>query len=115
MGWIIRLLLNGLAVIIVAQIIPGIHVEGFGTALIVALVLGIVNTIIRPILVLLTLPISFLTLGLFIFIVNALMFWLTSAVVPGFDVQTFTAALFGSIVISIVSWLLNGIWRGLKD
>ncbi|SDW45173.1 putative membrane protein [Marininema mesophilum] len=115
MGWIVKLLLNGLAVVIVANVIPGIYVQGFLTALLVALVLGFVNTFIRPILVFLTLPISFFTLGLFIFILNAVLFKLTSMFIPGFEVYTFWAALLGSIVISIVSWLLNGIWRGLRN
>ncbi|MDR6225612.1 phage holin family protein [Desmospora profundinema] len=115
MGWIVRLLLNALAVLIAAQVIPQIDVSGYGTALLVAIVLGIINTFIRPILVFLTLPISILTLGLFIFILNAFLFWLTGAFVAGFEVQGITGALLGSILVSVISWLLNGIWKGLRS
>ncbi|MFC4077478.1 phage holin family protein [Salinithrix halophila] len=115
MSWIIRLLINGLAVVIAAQVIPQIHVTGFGTAILVALVLGVINTFIRPILVFLTLPLSFLTLGLFIFILNAFLFWLTGTLTPGFQVEGFMGALLGSILVSIISWLLNGIWKGIRD
>ncbi|MGF7089342.1 putative membrane protein [Kroppenstedtia sanguinis] len=115
MGMIIRLLLNALAVLLAAQLIPQIEVEGFGTALLVALVLGMINTFIRPVIVFLTLPISFITLGLFIFVLNALLFWVTGMLVPGFTVGGFIGALLGSILVSVISWLLNGIWKGLRD
>ncbi|GGA45153.1 hypothetical protein GCM10007416_17830 [Kroppenstedtia guangzhouensis] len=115
MGIIVRLLLNALAVLLAAQLIPQIEVEGFGTALLVALVLGLINTFIRPVLIFLTLPISFITLGLFIFILNALLFWVTGFLVPGFEVGGFFGALLGSILVSVISWLLNGIWKGLRE
>jgi len=115
LGIIVRLFLNALAVLIAAQVIPQIEVQGFGTALMVALILGLVNTFIKPVLVFLTLPISFLTLGLFIFVLNALLFWLTGALVGGFEVEGFFGALFGSILVSIISWLLNSIWKGLRN
>ncbi|PTX59651.1 putative membrane protein [Melghirimyces profundicolus] len=114
MGIIVRLLLNALAVLIASQVIPQIDVEGFGTALMVALILGLINTFVRPVLVFLTLPISLLTLGLFIFVLNALLFWLTGALVSGFEVEGFLGALLGSILVSVISWLLNGIWKGLR-
>lgn len=115
MGMIVRLLLNALAVLLAAQLIPQIEVDGFGTALLVALVLGLINTFIRPVLVFLTLPISFVTLGLFIFVLNAFLFWMTGLLVPGFTVGGFIGALLGSILVSVISWLLNGIWKGLRD
>lgn len=115
MGLIVRLLLNGLAVFLAAQLVPGIEVKGFGTALLAALILGIVNTVIRPVLVFFTLPISFLTLGLFIFVINALLFWLVGAFVSGFEVDGFFSAFFGAIIVSIISWVLNGIWKGMRN
>ncbi|SMO65522.1 phage holin family protein [Melghirimyces algeriensis] len=111
----IRLLLNALAVLIVSQFMPQIEVDGYGVALLVALVLGLINTFIRPILVFFTLPLSFLTLGLFIFVLNAFLFWLTGALVEGFEVDGFLGSLLGSILVSIISWLLNGIWENLRD
>ncbi|MEW9032344.1 MAG: phage holin family protein [Planifilum fimeticola] len=115
MGLIVRLLLNGLAVFLAAQLVPGIEVKGFGTALLAALILGIVNTVIRPVLVFFTLPISFLTLGLFIFVINALLFWLVGAFVSGFEVDGFLSAFFGAIIVSIISWALNGIWKSMRN
>jgi putative membrane protein len=115
MGWIVRLLLNGLAVFLAAQLVPGIEVTGFGTALLAALILGIVNTFIRPVLVFFTLPISFLTLGLFILVINALLFWLVGGLVSGFEVSGFLSAFFGAIIVSIISWVLNGIWQGVRN
>jgi len=115
MGLIIRWLLNALAVFLAAQLVPGIELKGFGTALLAALILGLVNTFIRPVLVFFTLPLSFLTLGLFIFVINALMFWLVSALIPGFEVDGFLSAFLGAIIVSIVSWALYGIWQLLFD
>ena len=111
MGLIVKLLLNGLAVFLAAQLVPGIEVKGFGTALLAALILGIVNTFIRPVLVFFTLPISFLTLGLFILVINALLFWLVGALVSGFEISGFLSAFFGAIIVSIISWVLNGTGR----
>ena len=108
MRFIFRLLINVVAILIIAQIAPSlIHVDGFLAALIAAVVLGIVNTIIRPILVILTFPLTLLTFGLFLLVINALMLWLVSALLSGFHVNGFWGALFGSILISIVSWLLS--------
>jgi putative membrane protein len=84
-----------------------IWVEGFLAALVAAFLLGIVNTIIKPILVLFTLPLTILTLGLFLLVINGLMLWLVSALVRGFHVSGFWGAVFGSILISLVSWLLS--------
>ena len=81
----------------------------FGTALIAALVLGLVNAIVRPVLVLLTLPVTILTLGLFIFVLNGLLFWMVASWLEGFHVAGFWAAVFGAIVFSLVSWLLSAL------
>ena len=107
---IARWILNAAALMLVAYLYPGVSVESFGAALIAALVLGLVNAVVRPILVLLTLPVTLLTLGLFLFVINALLFWLVAEVVHGFQVTGFGAALLGSILYSVVtlitSWLL---------
>jgi len=102
-------LINALALIAVAYIVPSITVSSFGTALIAALILGLVNAIIRPVLVLLTLPVTIVTLGLFIFVINGLLFWLVGSFIRGFEVQGFWAGVFGSILFSIVSWLLSAL------
>ena len=108
MFFIIRLIINMLAILIISYLFPKmIWVDGFLAALVAAFLLGIVNTILRPILVLLTLPITLLTLGLFLLIINGLMLWLVSALVRGFYVSGFWGAVLGSILISIVSWLLS--------
>ena len=100
-------LVNAVALIAVAYLLPSITVSSFTSALIAALVLGLVNAIIRPVLVVLTLPVTILTLGLFIFVINALLFWLVGSILDGFHVQGFGGALIGSILFSIVSWLLS--------
>ena len=100
-------LLNALALIAVAYLVPSIHVASFTSALIAALVLGLVNAVIRPILVLLTLPVTVLTLGLWILVINALLFWFVGSFVRGFVVDGFWAGFIGSILFSIVSWLLS--------
>ena len=108
MFFIIRLIINMVAILIISYLFPKmIWVEGFLAALVAAFLLGIVNTIIKPILVLLTLPLTVLTLGLFLLVINGLMLWLVSALVSGFHVSGFWGAVFGSILISLVSWLLS--------
>ena len=105
---LIRLIINMVAILIISYLFPRvIKVDGFWAALIAALLLGIVNAIIRPILVLLTLPITILTLGLFLLVINGLMLWLVSVFVKGFQVNGFWGAVLGSILISIVSWILS--------
>ena len=108
--WLARWIVNAAALLLVAYIYPGVQVESFLAALLAALVLGLVNAIVRPILVVLTLPVTLLTLGLFLFVINAFLFWLVAEVVHGFTVTGFWAALLGSILYSIVtlltSWLL---------
>ena len=107
MRFLLRLLLNGIAIIVAAWFIPGVTLTGIVPALFAGAILGFVNALIRPILLLLTLPFTLITLGLFIFVVNAICFALTAAIVPGFEISGFFAALFGAIVVSLVSWVLN--------
>jgi len=106
-NYIVRWVLLALSLLLVAWIVPGIQVNGFFAALIAALVIGIVNVLIRPILLAITLPINVLTLGLFTFVVNALLLWLVGAIVPGFLVAGFVPALLGSVLLSILSVIIN--------
>jgi len=107
-----RWALNAAALLLVAYLYPGVRIESFFTALMAALVLGLINAVIRPILVILTLPVTLLTLGLFLFVINALLFWLVAEIVKGFHVEGFLAALIGSVLYSIItlltSWILSG-------
>lgn len=107
MKLIINLLLSALAVMISAYVIPGVSVANFWTAVVVAVVMGVVNAILKPILVILTLPINILTLGLFTLVINALLVLLVSAVVPGFHVTGFLAALIFGLVLSVVNGFLH--------
>jgi putative membrane protein len=106
-GIIIRWLILTAAIMIASYLIGGIEVENFFSAFFAAAILGILNAFFRPILFILTLPINVLTLGLFTFIINALMLQMASGVISGFRVQDFWSALFGSLIISIVSWCLS--------
>ncbi len=103
---LIILLINTLGVIITSYIIPGVTVSNVFIAFVVALVFGIVNTFVRPLVLLLTLPLTLVTFGLFIFVINALMVALTAAIVPGFKVNNFLSALLFSIVLSVINWVL---------
>ena len=107
MKTIIHWFLSGLAVAITAYLLPGIVLKGFFAALVVAVVLGLLNTIIRPILVVLTLPINILTLGLFTLVINASLVMLTSSLVPGFQVRDFCTAVFFSLILWLVNSVLN--------
>src|ERR687888_876367 len=107
MGFVFRVCVNAFAIYLVAQIVPGITVASVVAALGAGLVLGLINAVVRPILLVLTLPVTLLTLGLFLFVLNAFCLWLTSLLVKGFEVHGFWAAVFGSILVSIVSWLLT--------
>jgi len=106
---ILSLILNTLAVAVAAYLLPGVHVDGPLAALVVAIVLGIVNVVVKPILVILTFPITIVTLGLFMFVINALMIMLTAWIVPGFAVDGFWWALLFSLVVSLVGSFLNAI------
>ena len=102
-------LVNTAALIAVAYLMPSISVSSFQAALVAALVLGLVNTVVRPVLVLLTLPVTILTLGLFIFVLNGLLFWGVAEWLEGFTVGGFWAGVIGAILFSIVSWLLSAL------
>jgi putative membrane protein len=100
-------MLNALALIAVANFVPGIHVDGFVAALVAAFLLGLVNTLIRPLLLLLTLPVTLLTLGLFIFVINGTLFWFVGSVLRGFVVDSFWHGVLGAVLYSIFSWALS--------
>jgi putative membrane protein len=102
-------LINSLALLAVAYVLPGIEVADFATAMVAAVVLGLVNAVIRPLLILLTLPATILTLGLFIFVINGLLFWMVGSWLEGFSVSGFWPGVFGAIVFSIVSWALSAV------
>lgn len=99
-------LFSAIAILITAYLLPGVDVDGFVAALILAVVLGIINAFIKPIILILTLPINVLTLGLFTFVINALLIMLAANVVPGFSVNGFWDAMFFAIVLALVSWVL---------
>jgi putative membrane protein len=105
-------LINALALIAVAYLMPGIAVSSFGAALVAALVLGLINAVVRPVLVLLTLPVTILTLGLFIFVLNGLLFWMVGTWLEGFEVAGFWSGVFGAILFSLVSWVLSALVLG---
>jgi putative membrane protein len=100
-------ILNAMALIAVANFVPGIHVDGFPAALVAALLLGLVNTLIRPLLLLLTLPVTMFTLGLFIFAINGLLFWFVGSILRGFIVDSFWHGILGALLYSLFSWALS--------
>ena len=102
-------LINAVALIAVAYLMPGISVASFTTALVAALVLGLMNAVVRPVLFLLTLPVTILTLGLFIFVLNGLLFWFVGSFIQGFVVAGFWPGVFGAIVFSLISWCLSAL------
>jgi len=111
MKLIIRLLLNAIAVVVLAKILNGVHVDSYTTAIIVAVVLSILNLIIKPILVILTLPITILTLGLFLLVVNALIILLADQLISGFRVDSIWIAILFSVLLSILQSLLHSILK----
>ncbi|CAN5856089.1 phage holin family protein [soil metagenome] len=111
MGFLLRVLLNGMAIFAAAWLVPGVSLAGPVPALIAGAILGVVNALVRPILVILTLPFTLITLGLFLFVVNAICFALTAALVPGFEISGFFAAFLGALIVTIVSWILNAMTR----
>ena len=106
-GIFLRWLILTLAIMVAAYLIEGIEVRGFGSALFAAALLGILNAFFRPVLIILTLPINILTLGLFTFVINALLLMMASGVIGGFEVHGFWAAFLGALIISLISWLLS--------
>jgi putative membrane protein len=107
MGFLLRVIVNTVTIALAAHLVPGIILDGVVPALIAGLVLGVINAVVRPIFVVLTFPLTLVTLGLFLFVLNAFCLWLTSAFVPGFTIRGFWPAFVGALIISAVSWLLS--------
>jgi putative membrane protein len=105
-------ILNAVALLAVTWLIPSIRVEGFGAAMLAALGLGLINTLVRPVLAFLTLPLTVITLGLFYLVLNGLLFWLASALIPGFHVGSFAAAFFGAMLYGLIAWALSALIPG---
>lgn len=102
-------ILNAVALLAVTWLLPSIQVTGFGAALVAALGLGLINTLVRPVLALLTLPLTVLTLGLFYLVLNGLLFWLASVLLPGFHIAGFGSALIGAILYGVIAWALSAL------
>ncbi|QJQ05901.1 phage holin family protein [Undibacterium piscinae] len=100
-------LINALALLALPYLMHSVKIDNFGTALLVAVVLGFVNAILRPILLLLTLPVTLLSMGLFIFVINGLMFWMVANLIDGFHVAGFWSAVGGALLYSVISWTLT--------
>ncbi len=107
LGFLLRWSMNLLALVLAAALVRGIRIESIEMGILAAGILGIVNAVIRPVVLVLTLPINLLTLGLFTLVINAAMLKLVAAVVPGLVIDSFSAAFFGALIVSITSWLLN--------
>lgn len=105
--WIVRLLINAIVIVLIANFVPGVSVDSYGTAILVAIILALINVVIKPIVMFLSLPIRILTLGLFTLIINTALLALTAYLVNGFEISSFISALIASIIISIVSSILN--------
>jgi putative membrane protein len=110
-AFLVHLLVTAALLLLVANLVRGVHVEGWGAAFLGALVLGLVNALVRPIMVVLTLPLTILTFGLFLLVVNAMMLWLVAALVPGIRVQGFGPALLGSLLLTLLN-LAVASWVG---
>jgi putative membrane protein len=110
---IIHWLLSALSILIVARLVPGIEIRGFGTALVAAIVIGLVNATLGFVLKILTLPLTIVTFGLFLIVINALMLGFAAMLVPGFSVDGFGAALLGAVVLSLVSFLFRFVFFSL--
>jgi putative membrane protein len=109
MNFLIKLLLSAVAVVIGAYVIPGVTVNGYVTALIVALIMSLLNVTVKPMLTILTIPITILTLGLFLLVINVIIIYITDALISGFNVSGFLPALLFSLVVSLVNWLFDSI------
>lgn len=107
MRLLIRLGINVFALLVVEYIVPGFRLSNLWTAVVAAVVIGVVNTLIKPVLQLITLPISILTFGIAAFLINVLLLWLSSMLVPGFEIDNFGTAILASVVLSLVSWFLH--------
>jgi putative membrane protein len=106
-GFIVRVLVNAATIALAAAIVPGIHLDGATPALLAGIVLGLINALVRPVLVVLTFPLTLLTLGLFLLVLNGLCLAATAWLVPGFDVDGLLAAILGALLVSVVSWVLT--------
>ncbi|MEP6790147.1 MAG: phage holin family protein [Ramlibacter sp.] len=113
MKLLVKWLLSAAALLLVAYLYSGVQVNSFTAALIAAFVIGLLNTVVRPVLVLLTLPVTILTLGLFLFVINALMFWAAGALLSGFEVRGFIAALIGSLIYSVLGIVIESALESL--
>ena len=113
MRLIFKWLLSALALLAVTYVYPGVQIVSFGSALIAAAVIGLLNMIVRPVLVILTLPVTVVTLGLFLFVINALLFWAASGLLGGFHVNGFVAALIGSLIYSLLGVIIEAALGGL--
>ncbi|WP_407270713.1 phage holin family protein [Radiobacillus sp. PE A8.2] len=115
--WLLSLLFNAVALVVVAQLFDSFIVEGFGTALLASLILSILNTIVRPILVVLTLPITIISLGLFLFVINALTLMITQSLIgTAFEINGFGTAFVAAIILSLINLILNRLFKdSLKD
>lgn len=107
MRLVYRMAINVIALFVVAYLVPGFRLASFGSAVVAAIVLGIVNTLLKPILQFIALPVSILTFGISAFLINVALLWFSSKAVPGFEIVTFQTAIIASIVLSLVSWFLN--------
>jgi putative membrane protein len=109
MGFLLRVVVNILALVLAASVIPGISLDGVLPAVAAGLLLGLVNAVVRPVLLILTLPITLVTLGLFLFVLNGLCLWLVASVVKGFHVSGFWSAVLGALCVSVVSWIVTAL------
>ncbi|MBS3811315.1 MAG: phage holin family protein [Halanaerobiales bacterium] len=105
----IKLLITMAALLITAYILPGMYIDGLFAGFVAALILGLANIVVKPIFIILTLPLTIMTLGLFLIVINGLMLWMSAAIVPGFFITGFWNAIFAAILLSIVTWFLNGL------
>lgn len=108
-------LLNALALMAVAYLMPSVQVASFGAALVAALVLGLVNTLVRPVLVLLTIPVTILTLGIFYFVLNGLLFWGVGSLLEGFEVGGLASGILGGILYGLIAWALSALVPDRKE
>lgn len=110
-SFILRLVVNALAILGIAYIVPQFSVSSFWTALLFAVVLGVINAFIRPVVHLLSLPVTIATLGLFSLVINALLFWLASKFVFGVEIESFAAAFWGALILTLVSWATSAVFK----
>jgi putative membrane protein len=115
MRLVLTWIINAAALFAVPYLMHSVNVTSIGAALVAALLLGLVNTLVRPVLLLLTLPVTVLSLGLFIFVINGFMFWLVAKVVEGFHVDSFGSAIIGALLYSVISWALSTLLLKDKD